>query len=222
MKHFKEITVKEISLLICDSCGEQAKPSDYIFHEFISVNHRCGYGSIHGDGKQLTIDLCQQCFADLCGDSLKVIEPTNEKHGSDEELLEYHNIFEAIAQSKKEASRLKDDSDLRIATRDILSANKITNNEDLTAALKRVEQLWDAQFNSTEGNELHQLADLICAYEGKSWDSYFNDVDTASDDFMAERETIIEQKGAASGILSDINIKKDIDEDESLKSGLDK
>lgn len=80
MKNFKNITIKEIIKLTCDSCGEQATPSDYIFHEFITINKRCGYGSIHGDGSQLNIDLCQQCFADICGDSLKIIKPNNEKY----------------------------------------------------------------------------------------------------------------------------------------------
>jgi hypothetical protein len=28
--------------------------------------------------------------------------------------------------------------------------------------------LWDTQYHSADGNELHQLADLICAYEGKA------------------------------------------------------
>ncbi|NVK25934.1 MAG: hypothetical protein HWE10_13490 [Gammaproteobacteria bacterium] len=43
--------------------------------------------------------------------------------------------------------------------------NKISNNSELSVALKRVEQLWDAQYQSADGNELHQLADLIFAYE---------------------------------------------------------
>jgi hypothetical protein len=43
--------------------------------------------------------------------------------------------------------------------------NKVADNNELTVALKRVEQLWDSQYLSAKGNELHQLADLICAYE---------------------------------------------------------
>lgn len=167
MKNFKNIIIKEVSKLTCDGCGEQATPSDYAFHEFISINQRCGYGSIHGDGNQFSIDLCQQCFANMCGDSLRVTEPNNEKH-KDKELLEYHNIFEGITQSIKEASSLKHDSDLRMAAQDMLSANKISNQGELTVALKRVEQLWDAQYHSVEGSELHQLANLICDYEGKA------------------------------------------------------
>lgn len=78
MKNFEDKIVKVISKLICDGCGEQVTPEDYAFHEFISVSHKCGYDSIHGDGNQLSIDLCQQCFAKMCGDSLNVTEPSNE------------------------------------------------------------------------------------------------------------------------------------------------
>ena len=42
MKIFEDKVVKIISQLTCDSCGENAIPSDYEFHEFISINHRCG------------------------------------------------------------------------------------------------------------------------------------------------------------------------------------
>ena len=143
MKHFKEITVKEVSLLICDGCSEKAEPSDYTFHEFISVSHSCGYGSIHGDGKQFSIDLCQQCFADMCDDSLTITEPTYE---DDEELDE--NTMS------------------RLAARNILLAKKITNKEEEAIVLKRVNMLWDAQHISAEPNELYQLMDLVFAYQG--------------------------------------------------------
>jgi hypothetical protein len=135
----------ESKKITCDGCGQQATPDDADFYEFISVSHRCGSGSIHGEGNQFSIDLCQQCFVDMCGNSLTI-----------------------IAQSKNEASGLKDDGDLLIAARDILEANKIINTQALNVALKRVEQLWDTQFHSAESNELHQLAELICAYENKS------------------------------------------------------
>lgn len=57
------------------------------------------------------------------------------------------------------------DSDLLITVQNILLANKITNKEELSTALERVEQLWGAQQFSVEGNELEQLADLIIEYE---------------------------------------------------------
>jgi len=145
MKHFKETTVKEISLLICDGCSEKVKPSDYTFHEFISISHSCGYGSIHGDGKQFTIDLCQQCFADMCDDSLTITEPTYE-----------------------DGEELDDNTMSRLAARDILLSKKITNKEEEAIVLKRVNLLWDAQHISAETNEMYQLMDLVFAYQGIS------------------------------------------------------
>jgi hypothetical protein len=75
IKAFKTITRQEITTLVCDGCGlETSAGCDYEFQEFISISNQCGYGSIHGDGKQIDIDLCQQCFADMCGDMLRVTE----------------------------------------------------------------------------------------------------------------------------------------------------
>lgn len=129
MKNFEDKIVKVISKLICDRCGEEAIPEDYTFHEFISINHRCGYDSIHGDGNQISIDLCQKCFADLCSDRLIITEHNNEEQYSD----------------------------LQIAARDTLLANKITNKDELDVALKRLDQLWDARHLSSAGSELYQL-----------------------------------------------------------------
>jgi antitoxin CcdA len=222
MKKFKAVKRQEIINLICDGCGLEANVDEgYEFSEFISIEHRCGYGAIHGDGKQLSIDLCQHCFAGMCGDTLTVIDPLdNQKPEPPDDTLEYNNIFQVITQSKQEASKLKQESDIRIFVRDILSANSISNQEELQIALKRVEQLWDAQYYSAEGNELHKLSDLICAYENKSWDSYFAQAPLADDDFKAERLNSIEgspfeKTGVASGMLADIPVNNDIDEDDA-------
>jgi len=55
MKNFEDKVVKVISKLTCDRCCEEAIPSDYEFNEFISLNHKCGYGSIHSDGNQIKL-----------------------------------------------------------------------------------------------------------------------------------------------------------------------
>jgi hypothetical protein len=156
MKTFKTVTTQKITALVCDGCGLKTNCDDYEFHEFISVNQRCGYGSIHGDGKQIEADLCQQCFADMCGDMLRVTEETDSSND--------------------------DNIDLNLAVRNILSKNKIADKNELTLALKRVEQLWDAQHLSAEGNELHQLADIICDHEKKDWNSFFEQAPLADDD----------------------------------------
>jgi hypothetical protein len=163
----------------------------------------------------------------MCGDVLTVTDPVdNQSTDAPEESLEYNNIFQAITQSKQKANELKQNSDIRISARDILSVNTISSQEELQIALKRVEQLWDAQYHSTEGNELHKLADLICAYEHKSWDSYFAQVPLADDDFMSERLNSIEglpleEAGVASGILADTPVNKNIDEYDSRQSAID-
>jgi len=229
MKKYKTIVQHEVTQLTCDACGLEAyDDAGYEFREFITIEHQCGYGSIHGDDKQLSIGLCQQCFANMCGDTLKIIDSLGSQplEPSSKDTLEYDNIFQAISKSKIEATKLKKDSDLKINARDILSVDKISNQEELKTALKRVEQLWGAQYRSTEGNELHRLADLICAYENKSWDSYFAQEPLADDDFMPERlnfETKIsfQKMGAAKGKLSNIPFNKGTDDDASLQSSID-
>ena len=110
----------------------------------------------------------------MCGDTLTLIDPLDSQStGSAKGTLRYDNLFQAIEQSKHGAKELKESSELSVSARGILSANTITNKEELKIALKRVEQLWDAQYHSAEGNELHTLADLICAYEKPDWNSFF-------------------------------------------------
>jgi hypothetical protein len=222
MRTFKTVTTQELTTLVCDGCGLQASTdSDYEFQEFISVSHQCGYGSIHGDGKQIDIDLCQQCFADMCGDTLRFTEERNSipegNESSETSPLEYSNIFDVICQSKTKTRYLKDNCDLRLVVRDILSKNKIADNNELTVALKRVEQLWDSQYQSAEGNELHQLADLIFAYEKKDWNSFFKEAPLVDDDFMPGRLSVkskfTSDEKTANGLLSSLFINTNIDED---------
>lgn len=226
MRNFKTVKRQEIIKLICDGCGLEASVDEgYEFGEFISVKRTCGYGSIHGDGNQIDIDLCQQCFTDMCGNTLKVTQERNNIARNKSNQLEYNNIFDVICQSKAEAHQLKDNCDLRLAARDILSKNKVANNNELTVALKRVEQLWDAQYQSAEGNELHQLADLICAYEKKDWNSFFEEAPLADDDFMPGRLSFkskftCDEEQAASGMLSSIAINSNIDDESSRDSAL--
>lgn len=198
MKNFKTVTRQVVINLICDGCGLQASADgDYEFQEFISIDHHCGYSSIHGDGKQIDIDLCQQCFADMCGDTLRVRDERNSiAKDNERNQLEYSNIFDVICQSKAKARQLKCNSDMRLVVRDILLKNRVANNNELTVALKRVEQLWDAQYLSAEGNELQTLANLICAYEKKDWYSFFEEVPLADDDFMPDRPPCNEEKTA--------------------------
>ncbi len=230
MKTFETVTTQKVTSMVCDGCGlEASTDGSYEFQEFITINHRCGYGSIHGDGNKIEIDLCQQCFADMCGDSLKVINESHDiatdNESNETDRLEYSNIFEVISQSKAKALQLKERCDLRIAARDILLKNKVENNEELTVALKRVEELWDAQYQTVEGNELHQLADLICAYEKPDWNSFFEQAPLTDDDFMPGRlnfksKFAFNEDKTAGGMLSTISVNTNIDDETSRDSAL--
>ena len=165
----------------------------------------------------------------MCGDTLRVTDesnaPTEYSESSDKELLEYSNIFDVICQSKTKAIQLKENCDIRLAARELLSKSKIATNDELTVALKRVEQLWDAQYLSAEGNELYQLADLICAYEKKDWNSFFEEVPLANDNFMPERlnfksKFTFDEEQTSSGMLSSIPINPNIDDEGSRDSAL--
>ncbi|MGB1200308.1 MAG: hypothetical protein ACPG5R_02010 [Cognaticolwellia aestuarii] len=145
------------SKLTCYGCGLQDNTVD----EYTSGVPQPASDFMKGIGRITSVNLCEQCFADMCDGSSRVRDSRNEDQGG---------------------------SVLQIAARDILSANKITNQSELSIALKRVEELWGAQYYSAEGNELHRLADLICGYEGKSWNSYIDEEGCVSDDFLTERE----------------------------------
>lgn len=139
--------------------------------------------------------------------------------------LEYQNIFQVITKSKHEAYELKQESDTRIIVRDILSADMISNQEELQAALKRVEELWDAQYLSVDGNELHKLADLICTYEKKDWNSFFEGSPLVDDDFMPGRLNIkskftFDEEKTASGMLLSIPIITEVGDESSRDSVL--
>jgi len=48
MKTLETVTTQEVISMVCDCCGlEASTDGDYEFQEFTTINHRCGYGSIH-------------------------------------------------------------------------------------------------------------------------------------------------------------------------------
>lgn len=64
-----------VKQLRCDRCGRLADDSESEFFEFTSIDYKAGYGSIHGDGNQVEIDLCQHCLKETLGLWLRVTEP---------------------------------------------------------------------------------------------------------------------------------------------------
>ena len=49
MKKYKAVKRQIVSAFICDGCGlESSIDEGFEFSEFITIEHRCGYGAIHG------------------------------------------------------------------------------------------------------------------------------------------------------------------------------
>lgn len=82
MKTFKKIKksflVKEY--IICDVCKKSfsydSREIDELseIQEFISINHKCGYGSVFGDGNKVKLDMCHNCFNNLLGKYIRIIK----------------------------------------------------------------------------------------------------------------------------------------------------
>ena len=66
-----------VKVLVCDRCGREAEldDADGEFHEFTSIEHRAGYGSVFGDGNDVEVDLCQHCLKVTLGSWIRVTDP---------------------------------------------------------------------------------------------------------------------------------------------------
>lgn len=60
----KKIRIKKNVMisLECDNCKSVFDKDSFEILEFVRIEQFCGYGSIHGDQKILSIDICQKCF----------------------------------------------------------------------------------------------------------------------------------------------------------------
>ncbi|MCT7943603.1 hypothetical protein [Shewanella holmiensis] len=77
--------------------------------------------------------------------------------------LTFENMFEVV--DKDNADFLKENSDMLIVIRDVLTANQISNSVEHLLVLKRIEQLWGVEPESILGRELDKLANIVCKYE---------------------------------------------------------
>jgi hypothetical protein len=71
------VEIQEIKVahkIICDRCGREAQfwgDTEFEAQEFVSHRGCGGYGSIIGDMSEWSLDLCQHCFVELCGEYLQ-------------------------------------------------------------------------------------------------------------------------------------------------------
>ncbi|MBC9925395.1 hypothetical protein IT777_26630 (plasmid) [Klebsiella quasipneumoniae] len=67
MQHFTPKKTLSLSAKTCDRCRRRAEKDNLEFQEFLTIDHRAGYGSVFGDGSRLRLDLCQHCVKEILG-----------------------------------------------------------------------------------------------------------------------------------------------------------
>jgi hypothetical protein len=72
MLEYRDRVVQEVAACTCDRCQRHMTPDDYDWHEKLSIAYRGGFGSIFGDGRDISIDLCQQCVKETLGAWLRI------------------------------------------------------------------------------------------------------------------------------------------------------
>jgi len=75
MRRYGIVTREERHLveLTCSVCGRNLLNDEIERQESVSFNNYCGYGSVFGDGAEVSIDLCQHCFKELLGKHCMII-----------------------------------------------------------------------------------------------------------------------------------------------------
>lgn len=76
----------------------------------------------------------------------------------------------------------------------MLTLQKITNESEHAVAMARIDELWEAELGTPEGNELHALVKLVVEYEKET-------VDIGEPDPIAAIEFRLDQQGMTEDVL---------------------
>jgi len=59
--------------IICDCCGHEYNNDDVLeIQEFLTIDFVGGYGSVFGDMRHITCDLCQRCLFEIISPYMRV------------------------------------------------------------------------------------------------------------------------------------------------------
>jgi hypothetical protein len=86
MLEYREKTVQEVAVCVCDRCQLRIVPEDADWQERISISYSGGFDSIFGDGNLISIDLCQRCVRETLGPWLRIVP----LHDADSGLVSDH------------------------------------------------------------------------------------------------------------------------------------
>ncbi len=78
MKNYEKQQVEQdvLKSVTCDDCKKEFDCETDVFEvqEFVSLSFMAGFGSVFGDTNQVSMDLCQHCFKERCGDVVQIEE----------------------------------------------------------------------------------------------------------------------------------------------------
>ncbi len=63
-----------VKQLTCDKCGVTASSGEHEFHNFVSLDFDCTWGSALGDGRHVDLDLCHECVKELLLPFLRITD----------------------------------------------------------------------------------------------------------------------------------------------------
>ena len=67
--HIVQQEVKTLESVTCDVCKKVIPQNDFVeLQEMVFIEFIGGYGSVFGDGDQVTLDMCQHCFKEKLGE----------------------------------------------------------------------------------------------------------------------------------------------------------
>ena len=72
MLEYTTKTITVIAACTCNRCQRRLTPGDLDWHERLSISYQAGYSSVFGDGNEVSLDLCQQCVAEVLGAWLQI------------------------------------------------------------------------------------------------------------------------------------------------------
>ena len=81
MIEYEETIVQKPKYIICDKCGKKRDADwdgTFEVYEFIQLESVGGFGSKIGDDVFWELDLCEDCFLELCGDYIRYKETKND------------------------------------------------------------------------------------------------------------------------------------------------
>jgi hypothetical protein len=84
MREYRDKTVQEVFACICDRCHKRMEldVQDSGWPERLSLSFRGGFGSIFGDGNEVSVDLCPHCVRETLGAWLRVTSPDDEREAA--------------------------------------------------------------------------------------------------------------------------------------------